>query len=173
MVLKDPHHEALAALRADVPDGRPIALANLLRYADEVSWEGESFTGRELYRRYAESVMPALLRAGGRPTFFGVDGVLLDGPAGERWDDLVIIRYPNRNAVERFLASDELRAVAPCREAALADARLVVLTHPRTVGRLLATTLALTIRLGQWRARVRQHWTSTRMPAGPGRPLPW
>lgn len=126
----------LTRLLDQVPDDRPIALLNLLRFEKTVEWEGGTWTGRDLYERYVHAITPALLGAGGRPIFSADGETVLDGPLGERWDEVVIVRYPSRAAFESFLDSPELRAAETCREAALADARLIAVTAPRQFGRL-------------------------------------
>ena len=143
----DHTRDGLSVLRAEVPAGRPIALVNLLLFEDEVVWDQELCTGRDLYGRYIRAVMPALVRSGGRPAFYGRCGVLLDGPSGERWDEVVIVYYPSRECFERFLGSDEFRAASRYRSAALADARLIAVSSPRRIGRLLAAIVALGTRV--------------------------
>jgi hypothetical protein len=77
---------ALDELRSDVSADGPIALVNLLRFADTAEIDGERMTGEQAYERYVHAIMPALVRAGGRPVFRGRGRTVLVGPARRRLD---------------------------------------------------------------------------------------
>jgi uncharacterized protein (DUF1330 family) len=147
MCTVEPRPGALEELRADVPADGPFALVNLLRFADDVVLDGHSMSGAQAYEHYVAQIEPALVRAGGRPAFLGRARTVLIGPPDERWDHVAVVCYPSREAFERVVSSDEYRAAARYRAAALADARLIALTSPRRIGRVVAWLWALAVRI--------------------------
>jgi len=146
MATTDVRAGALEALITDVPADRPLALVNLLRFADEAEIDGERLTGREAYERYVRELEPTIVAVGGRPVFRGDARTMLIGPSEERWDE-VIVAYPNRRAFERLVASAAFEAASSLRVAALRDARLIAVASPRRIGRALGLAYALSIRL--------------------------
>ena len=53
------------------------------------------------------------------------------GATGEKWDDIVIVRYVSLSALRRILESPEYEThAAPHRRAALADWKFIVTTQP-------------------------------------------
>jgi uncharacterized protein (DUF1330 family) len=137
---------AFEELIADVPDGRPLALVNLLRFAASAEIDGVRITGEQAYERYVHLIEPALVRAGGRPVFRGRGRTVLVGPSHERWDEVAIVVYPNRAAFERLVRSEEYRSSAAVRLAALDDARLIAVTAPQRIGRITGFLYALDVK---------------------------
>jgi uncharacterized protein (DUF1330 family) len=138
---------ALDELRSDVPADGPIALVNLLRFAETAEIDGDRMTGEQAYERYVHAIMPALVGAGGRPIFRGRGRTILIGPGYERWDEIAIVVYPTRAAFERLALSEEYRSNAAIRLAALEDARLIALTAPQRIGRIAGFLFALSVKL--------------------------
>ena len=138
---------ALEAFIRHVGDGEPIVLINLLRYRQRADVPGEQLTGRQAYQRYARAVGPMLMAVGGRPIWRGQGRFVLIGPAGERWDEIILVAYPSRGAFERLLNLPGFRACAGLRAAALDDSRLIVATAPRRIGRLSWLLYTLVTRL--------------------------
>lgn len=143
----DPRPSALDELRAHVPHDRPLALVNLLRFADQVRLGDEVVSGEQAYTRYVGAIAPALVRAGGRPAFRGRVRMILIGPNEEQWDEVVVVWYPSRQAYERFVTSTEHRTAARYRSAALTDARLIAVTSPQRIGWLMAWLFAMNVRI--------------------------
>lgn len=108
----------------DSDDDGPVVMINLLRYADRAS-DGSDRTGREAYGDYGAAVVPMVLALGGSIELMGEVAPSFIAPADEEWDDVVLIRYPNRAAFVGMLASEEYRAVMHHRTAGLADSRLL------------------------------------------------
>ena len=127
---------ALDALAREVPDGRPIVLINLLRFRPRTSIEGSELSGREAYERYVKALEPAIMTVGGRPIWRGEARFTLIGPSAERWDEVILVAYPRRQAFERLLATREYRAAVALRSAALEDSRLIVTIAPQAIGRV-------------------------------------
>ena len=122
-------------------------LINLLRYRQRADTPGEQLTGRQAYQRYARAVAPMLMAVGARPIWRGKGGFVLVGPAGERWDEIILVTYPSRGAFERLLNLPGFRACAGLRAAALEDSRLIVASAPQRIGRLSWLLYRLVTRL--------------------------
>ena len=113
-----------AYLDAAATDDGPVVMINLLRYA-ETAHDGSGRTGREAYGAYGAAVLPMVAARGGSVELMGATSATLIGPADEEWDDIVLIRYPSRNAFIDMVSSEEYRAAAVDRTAGLADSRLI------------------------------------------------
>jgi uncharacterized protein (DUF1330 family) len=105
-------------------DGKPIVILNLLRF--------EPNGGRERWSTYTAAAGPILGRYGAEMVFVGDTMPALFAEAGQPWDSMALIRYPNRHAFANLANDPEYREKAePLREAALQDA---VVQPMRTVG---------------------------------------
>jgi len=138
---------AFEAFARDVPDGQPIVLINLLRYRQQTTVNGEDITGRQAYERYAKALEPIIMVVGGRPIWRGQARFVLIGPPDERWDEVILVAYPSRNAFQQMLATPEYREWADLRTAALEDSRLIAATAPQAIGRMAWSLYKLTSRL--------------------------
>ena len=101
--------EANADLIARLPDTGPVVMVNMLRLRD-----------RAAYTRYSELTMP-LIKARGGTVIWAGDGeaVAYGDAAADRWDYVVLVRYPSRAAFLVMLASPEYAAANVHREAAV------------------------------------------------------
>jgi uncharacterized protein (DUF1330 family) len=138
---------ALEGFTRQVGDSEPIVLINLLRYRPRADVPGEQLTGREAYERYTRAVAPLLMAVGARPIWRARGRFVLIGPAGERWDEVILVAYPSRGACERLLNLPGFRACADLRTAALEDSRLIVASAPQRVSRLTWLLYTLVTRL--------------------------
>jgi uncharacterized protein (DUF1330 family) len=125
-----PDPSAFEAFARDVPDGRPIVMINLLRFRERAALEGENISGRESYERYGQRVEPFLKGVGGRPIWRGKAAAVVIGPAGESWDEAILVEYPSRGAFERMVTDPGYQSIAHLRSAALADSRLIATIAP-------------------------------------------
>lgn len=123
MASLEPTAEQFQRFAASADDG-PVVMINLLRYADRAT-DGSDRTGRQAYADYGAAVIPMVLELGGSIELMGEVSPSLIAPADEEWDDVVLIRYPNRAAFTTMVTSEEYRAVQHHREAGLADSRLL------------------------------------------------
>lgn len=123
MASLEPTAEQLQRLLDSTDDG-PVVMVNLLRYADRAT-DGSDRTGREAYGDYGAVVVPMVLALGGSIELMGTAAPSVIAPADEEWDDVVLIRYPNRAAFVGMITSEEYRAVMHHRTAGLADSRLI------------------------------------------------
>jgi uncharacterized protein (DUF1330 family) len=127
----EPTDEQLARFITEDPGGSPVML-NLLRYREVADYAdtpaldpGHATSGREAYQTYSAGVLPLLEGVGGTIEMFGTCHGTLIGPAGEEWDDIVLVRYPSTAAFVQMVSSPEYLAIQGHRTAALVDARLV------------------------------------------------
>lgn len=127
-------HEAARTFFADPPAG-PVVMLNLLRFREVADYTGhpdlappEPVSGRKAYGLYSERTMPLLEQAGAAVELLAQASVSLIGPADERWDTALLVRYPSVQAFRDMTGSTEYLAGYGHRAAALADSRLIPLT---------------------------------------------
>jgi uncharacterized protein (DUF1330 family) len=91
-------------------------MLNLLRFKPD--------GGRERYAEYGAAVTPLLEKAGGRAVFLGESALPLLGEG--RWDSVLLVEYPSRQAFLDMIASVEYQAIGHLRTEALEQGEL----HP-------------------------------------------
>jgi uncharacterized protein (DUF1330 family) len=101
--------------RAESGDGRVVML-NLLAF--------QPGGGRERYGEYGAAVTPLLERAGGRVVYAGDSAQALLGDG--RWDMVLLVEYPTRQAFLDMVGSSEYAEIAHLRTEALVRGEL----HP-------------------------------------------
>jgi uncharacterized protein (DUF1330 family) len=121
-----------------LPDGQPFAVINLLRYKEWAQYPPgtvtEKLTGKQAYERYSELSIPFVNEVGGVPMWRGTVGANLIGPEDERWDEVLIMQYPNRSAFQRMLVNPNYLSIVFHRTAAVLDSRLYGATSPESIG---------------------------------------
>jgi uncharacterized protein (DUF1330 family) len=123
-----PDPEALTALGTGNPD-EPIVMLNLLRFR-EVAASGfgvDGMAGRDAYMEYGRRFTLLGSSHGGKPVWMGTAVNSLIGP--ERWDLVLLVRYPTRRQFIAMINDPEYRKIAQIRHAALADSRLIEMTE--------------------------------------------
>lgn len=110
----------------------PVVMLNLLRFREVADYSatpelapGDPISGREAYRRYEEHTRPFLGEVGGEVLFLGAGGAPMIGPLDERWDLVLLVRYPSASAFLSMAGHDPYLAGIGHRTAALEDSRLV------------------------------------------------
>lgn len=125
----NPTHEQLAAFVDTMPADTPILMLNLLRFAAAARYPSDSphgaCSGREAYARYSQTALTKVQGVGGEVQVMARAHVALIAPADERWDEMLLVRYPSKAAFLGMLADPEYQAATVHRSAALADSRLV------------------------------------------------
>ena len=114
-------------------------MINLLRFHEQAVYPDGSghapCSGREAYQRYAAVALQKVQEVGGRPIWGGAVSHALIAPPGERWDEAVLVEYPERSAFLRMVGMPDYQACAVHRTAALADSRLIATrAHPAAAG---------------------------------------
>ena len=127
----DPTREAMARFR-DLPQDRPVAMINLLRFRDRAAYPDHAdpgisrdISGLEAYTAYGRAAAAPFARAGGRQIWLGAPQLTVIGPADEAWDLAFIAEYPSGAAFLSMLRDPEYRAAVVHRQAAVADSRLI------------------------------------------------
>lgn len=125
----DPNPETLPAILASLPDDTPIVMLNLLRYRETARYkDGDAdYSGREAYQKYSEVAFGKVQGVGGEMVWKGraLAGVI--APEGEKWDSVLLVRYPSKQAFATMLADPEYRQATKHRTAALEEARLIAM----------------------------------------------
>lgn len=135
----EPSEAGGRALQARGIEG-PVLMLNLLRFRDvadyarspELAPPGE-VSGADAYRTYAAHTAPHLAAVGGEVVLTGTGGAPLIGPDDERWDLVLVVRYPSVDAFLTMAGNEAYLAGVGHRTAALADSRLVPL-EPASLG---------------------------------------
>jgi uncharacterized protein (DUF1330 family) len=102
----------LERLRAG-DDGRPIVIAQLLRFAAG---------GRDQYLAYSREAQRVLRGLGAQIVYAGECIEPLGVSASQAWDVIVLVRYPSRTAYVEMLADPAFQQIAELRRKALRDA---------------------------------------------------
>jgi uncharacterized protein (DUF1330 family) len=110
----DPTGADLKRFMEEDPGG-PVVMLNLLRFA-----EG----GRPSYDEYTRRIRPFLERVGGEALYYGDCGTVLVAPESHRWDAVLVVRYPSREAFSRMVADPEYQQITHLRTEALEEAVL-------------------------------------------------
>jgi len=129
----DPTRESLTRFLADVPAGQPVFMLNLLRFREQAVYvtkdTGTPRSGREAYAEYSKHVIPLLQGVGGQPFWLGHAHCAVIAPPGEDWDELLLVKYPHKEAFLQMIQSPAYRAIVHHRNAALGDSRLLATTE--------------------------------------------
>jgi uncharacterized protein (DUF1330 family) len=99
--------------------GGPVVMLNLLRFVDG---------GRARYQEYARAVAPFLARVGGELLYAGTGSTSLVAEAGQEWDAVLLVRYPDRTAFRQMVTNPEYQKITRLRTAALKEAVLQATT---------------------------------------------
>ena len=128
----------LDQLSATVPDGQPVVMVNLLRFRERAVYPegrpGEPVTGRQAYETYSQLTLPHLRKVGARPIWRADAGACLFAPTGERWDEVILVRYPSRSAFAQMISNPDYQSGTIHRTAALEDSRLIATVAPQRIG---------------------------------------
>lgn len=123
----NPDPALLPALFEGLPDNTPIVMLNLLKFRAVAEYKGQpaEYSGREAYRRYSEFTLKKLGEIGASVIYVGdMKGVLI-GPQDEQWDEVLLVRYPSKQAFMGMMLQPDFYEATRHRTAALEDSRLV------------------------------------------------
>jgi uncharacterized protein (DUF1330 family) len=128
----DPRGEDLRRLATEVPQNVPVVMLNLLKFREAAAYppgHGEvGCSGRAAYATYSRLIVPMLRRAEGTPLWRAQARSAFIAPAGEEWDDVLLVRYPSIEAFIGMVTSPDYQAITVHRSAALQDSRLIATT---------------------------------------------
>lgn len=126
----EPTADQLRDLLARDLDG-PVEMLNLLRFREVADYSrspelapDEDISGPEAYAEYSRHTMHRLAAVGADVVQMGRGAAPLIGPADERWDLVLVVRYPSVEAFTSMTSDPGYLATVGHRTAALADSRL-------------------------------------------------
>jgi uncharacterized protein (DUF1330 family) len=90
----------------NLPDQGPVVMVNLVRFRER-SLDGDG-SGWDAYQRYSAAVMPLIKTREGTVLWAGrAEAVALGVLEGNRWDYVVLVRYPSRAAFLDMITSED------------------------------------------------------------------
>lgn len=130
-----PTQDQLTAFAENGPDG-PVTMLNLLRFREAAEYPPDSgqsaCTGAQAYAQYGEQMLPVLKQAGATVEVLSQCHTPLIGEARDRFDHMVIVRYPSRHALLEMLTSDAYKQVVVHRTAAVEHSLLIPMNNVQT-----------------------------------------
>ena len=124
----DPTRDSIKRFAEQFPADQPVVMLNLLRFRELAAYADASIaacSGRQAYATYSKLIEPILAQAGGEVLWVGRSFGPLIAPPGEEWDEVLLVKYPNKHAFLGMIQSEAYRGIVHHRTAALADSRLV------------------------------------------------
>ena len=126
----NPDPRLMPQILQHLPQDKPIIMLNLLRFRSQANYEDSSITisGREAYGQYSKLAFGFVKEVGGSARYLGkIQGHLI-APDDERWDEVMLIEYPDAGAFIKMVTNPEYQAITYHRTAALDDSRLIATT---------------------------------------------
>jgi uncharacterized protein (DUF1330 family) len=132
-VAVNPTREQLEAMQAIAAgDDGPLVMLNLNRYRERAAYADEppggapaDVSGREAYERYAAVALDVLARVGGEVLWQAFATLTVIGDDGERWDEVIAVRYPSSQAFLELALDPEIGVALAHRDAGLEHATLI------------------------------------------------
>ena len=123
--------ESVARVAGTDSDG-PLVMLNLNRYRDRAAYAAEppgggtpDVSGREAYERYGAVALDVLTRVGGEVLWHTHATITVIGDEGDRWDEVIAVRYPSAQAFLDLALDPELGIALPHRDAGLERAAVI------------------------------------------------
>lgn len=130
-----PKHLNDAVVRA-LPDNGPVVMVNLVRFRKRAA-DG-SGSGWDAYLRYSEMTMPLIKGHGGTVLWAGkAEATAFGNPRANRWDYVVLVRYPSRKAFLDMVTSADYAKANVHRENGVDDH--VIIASTETYSKLSGT----------------------------------
>ncbi len=130
-----PTKDQIEAFAQNGPDG-PVNMLNLLRFREHAEYPPNSghddCTGAQAYARYGENMLKVLKQVGGTVEVLSQCHAPVIGEARDKFDHMVIVRYPSRQALLEMLNSEEYKQVVVHRAAAVEHSLLIPMTQFET-----------------------------------------
>jgi uncharacterized protein (DUF1330 family) len=122
-----PRHLNEAFVRG-LSDRGPVVMVNLVRFRKRAA-DGNG-TGWDAYLRYSEAAMPLIKARGGTVLWAGkAEGVAYGNGGANRWDYVVLVRYPSRGAFLDMMTSPDYAKANVHRENAVDDHVIIASTE--------------------------------------------
>ena len=129
-----PRPHQMQAVIAEVPQGVPVVMLNMLRFRETAAYPDErpAVSGRQAYAKYSAVAVKIVEKVGGRLVWFGQAMGSVIGPPDEDWDHIFLVRYPSIETFMEMIRSAAYRDIVVHRSAALADSRLIATVERET-----------------------------------------
>ena len=127
----DPTAEDLASF-VGADWGGPLAMVNLLKFANQADYgsrDEPARTGAEAYDLYGKLAGPYVMATGATILYRGPVLHKIIGDDSEDWDEVLVVKYPNRQAFIDMISNPEYQAITYHRTAGLARAGLLASRH--------------------------------------------
>jgi uncharacterized protein (DUF1330 family) len=100
-----PDRNELSRIFKQIPVDQPIVMINLLKFRPKADYPDHvsQLTGREAYAEYSKTSLHKVKEIGGRLIWRGKVYGSLIAPAGEEWDEALLVRYPSIRAFKKCL----------------------------------------------------------------------
>lgn len=131
MSLVDPAPGSFSAVLKQLPQDQPVVMLNLLAFREQADYGNSPpsdctpCSGHEAYQRYSRDALRHVQACGGEVVFMGAAQLPLVAPEDERWDEVLLVRYPSIKAFVGMVMNPEYQAITHHRSAALREARLI------------------------------------------------
>ena len=102
----------------NLPAGKPFVMVNLLKFKEHSDGDPNK-TGEQAYNRYMRKTARILSNAGGQVIYMGNSQEFLIAADGDRWDRVLLVKYPEPAAFLNMVSSPEYQKVHGDREAGL------------------------------------------------------
>lgn len=110
----DPTRAAVKHFAEAFPADTPVVMLNLLRFREQAQYADASVpacSGRKAYAQYSKLIEPILQLAGGKVMWVGKAYGALIAPAGEEWDEVLMVQYPAKQAFLGMIISPAYQAI--------------------------------------------------------------
>jgi len=102
----------------------PFDMINQINYRPVAIYESAvdnaiGRSGREAYQEYGKVALPKIIALGGSIVYMGKSGHLFVGDQSQRYDELIIVRYPSRRAYLEMFNSAAYQEAIKHRKAGL------------------------------------------------------
>jgi uncharacterized protein (DUF1330 family) len=127
-----PTGDQMRAFR-DSSTGNKIYMLNLLKFREKADYEDgreTELTGKQAYGKYGKLVKDIVEGLGGKIVFGGVPRNLLIGQVDDLWDQMLLVEYPNMEAMGKMMMMPEYQAAHVHRHAGLEGQLLIECAAP-------------------------------------------
>jgi len=122
-----PTPDQIQALLSGPADG-PVVMVNLLRFKPTADAPGETLSGEESYRRYAEKMVAFVESKGGRVIWSGRIDSQVIGDGGEFFHMVGLVEYPSRKAFVEIATDPYVQEIGAHRASGLEGQWLLAAT---------------------------------------------
>ena len=114
---------------SEADPNKPIVMLNLIQFAETANpgFGCDGMSGADAYAKYAQDVAGLGDKFPGHMVWPGTSLGTVIGPPEEDWDLVLVVTYESPAEFFAAVTTPEYLKVAPARDAAVADSRLVMM----------------------------------------------